>query len=383
MRVLVVKSNYARIGGPETLLASILNRVDPNELDLTFLALSHDAQKPLPFLDSQSFEEQPEKFQLILWKGLTSLPRGIFLFLKVVKKSRPQVIYTHDMRANMVAFFASFFTSIPWVAHVHGWLGKTAILKTRIFEWIDQKLVRRAQRVLVGSEYLKTQMREIYGLSQVDVVPNFVDWDAIQKISTPDIHEKSPFPGFRGLVIGTASRLHPGKGIDTLIQAFARLTQTIPDVRCLVVGEGSEKARLQQLARDLKIEDRVVLTGYVEDVFTYLQSFHIYVLASLQESLPVSLLEALALGKPAVGTDVGDVGRVLDFGKKHLLVPPGDTDQLCQALIRLCQSPELRESLGREGSEVIKRNYSISAAIEKIKLVLGKIGNREYENGES
>jgi len=377
VKVLVVKSNYGKIGGPETLLASIQNRMDRDEFECTLLALSHDAQKPLPFLDAQSFEKQPEKFQLILWKGLTSLPRGILQLLKLIKNTKPDVIYTHDMRANMVAFLASFFTPILWVAHVHGWLGKTAILKTRIFEWIDQRLVRRAQRVLVGSEYLKKQMRELHGISRVEVVPNFLDWEAFQKTPPLDIHRKPLFPDFDGLVIGTASRLHPGKGIHVLIQAFARLVKIIPDVRCLIVGEGPEKARLQQLARDLGIEDRVVFTGYVEEVLPYLRSVQIYVLASLQESLPVSLLEALALGKPAIGTDVGDVGRVLDFGKEHLLVPPGDVDRLYHALVHLCQNPLLQKSLGEKGSEAVKQNYSLSVAIDKIQSVIREVGNQK------
>ena len=363
-----------RIGGPETLLTSILSRMEGDEFDITLLTLSHDAQKPLPFLDAQLFDNQPEKFHRIHWKGLTSLPRGALQFLKRVKKTKPQVIYTHDMRANMVAFLASFFTPIPWVAHVHGWLGKTAILKTRIFEWIDQKLVRRAQQVLVGSEYLKNQMRELHGISRVEVVPNFVDWDAAQKSFSLNTSKKPLFPDFEGLVIGTAGRLHPGKGIHTLIQAFARMAKTVPDARCLIVGEGPEKGRLQQLARDLGVEDRVILTGYVEDVLPYLQSIDIFVLASFQESLPVTLLEALALEIPAIGTDVGDVGRVLDFGKQHLLVPPGDVDRLCQALVHLCQNPQLRESLGKKGSDAVKRNYSLSVAIEKIQSILRKVG---------
>ena len=373
MKVLVVKSHYGKIGGPETLLASIQDRMDRDEFDCITLALSHDDQQPLPFLEGRLFEEQPEKFQMISWGGLASLPWGILQFLKILRKTKPQVIYTHDMRANMVAFCASFFTPIPWIAHVHGWLGKTAILKTRVFEWIDQKLVRRAQRVLVGSEYLKKQMRELHNISRVEVVPNFLDWDAIQKSSSLDASKEPLFPNFQGLVIGTASRLHPGKGIHTLIEAFAHLTKTIPDVRCLIVGEGLEKARLQQLARDFGIEDRILFTGYVEEVLPYLRAIDIYVLASFQESLPVSLLEAMALEKPAIGTDVGDVGRVLDFGKEHLLVPPRDVDRLYQALVHLCENPQLRGSLAKAGSEVVKQNYSLSMAVEKIQSTLREV----------
>ena len=375
MKVLIVKSHYVRAGGPETLLASILQQWDRDNFEYVLLALSNDSRCPLSFTPDQSFEKYPEKFQVVTWNGLISLPRAILHLSKMIKASQPQVIYTHDMRANLVAFFVSLFSPIPWVAHVHGWLGKTAIWKTRIYEWIDQKVIHRAKKVLVGSEYLKNKMLDQHGITRVQVVPNSVNLNAYRDNIDVSSLRGSLFPGFSGLVVGAVCRLHRGKGVHTLIQAFARVAKVVPDIRCLIVGEGPEKDRLQQLIRDLEIEDKIVLVGYVEEVLPYLRSINIYILASFQESLPVSLLEALAFGIPAIGTDVGDVGRVLEFGKEHLLVPPGDVDRLSQAMTHLCQNSELRESLGKKGSEVIKLNYSLPVVTKQIQSILKEVGS--------
>ena len=375
MKVLIVKSHYVRAGGPETLLASILQQWDRDNFEYILLALSNDSRCPLSFTPDQAFKKFPEKYRVITWNGLVSLPRAILQLAKLVKTTQPQVIYTHDMRANLVAFFVSLFSPVPWVAHVHGWLGKTAILKTRIYEWIDQKVIHRAEKVLVGSEYLKAKMLGQHGISRVEVAPNSVDLNAYHDTIDVSALRESLFPGFNGLVVGAVCRLHRGKGVHTLIEAFARVAKIVPDIRCLVVGEGPEKDSLLQLVRDLEIEDRVVFTGYVKDVLPYLRLIQLYILASFQESLPVSLLEALAFGIPAIGTDVGDVGRVLDFGKEHLLVPPRDVDRLSQAMTHLCQNSELRKSLGKKGSEVIKSNYSLPVVIKQIQSILKEVGS--------
>jgi glycosyltransferase involved in cell wall biosynthesis len=374
VKTLIVKSNYGRTGGPETLLAAMLKQWDRDQFDYMLVALSHDTRQPLPFVDGESFEKYPEKFHRIPWNGLKSLPAAVWLLFNLVRKVRPKAVYTHDMRANLVAFFVSWLSSVPWIAHVHGWLGKTAIWKTQVYEWIDQKIIHRAKKVLVGSEYLKDRMLQVHRVKQVQVIPNSLDMDLYPREA--ESLRESLFPDFEGIVIGTVCRLHPGKGVHILIEAFANLIQTYPEARCLVVGEGPEKPRLQQMARELGVEDRVVITGYVDAILPYLRSMDIYVLASLQESLPLSVLEALALEIPAVGTRVGDVGRVLDFGKEHLLVPPGNPVELCEILIPLAQNPELRHSLGEKGKEVVETGYSIPVAIEMTEKVLEENGRR-------
>ena len=374
MKTLIVKSHYGRTGGPETLLAAMLKQWDRENFDYMLVALSHDTHQPLPFVEGESFEKYPEKFHRIPWNGLKSLPTASWLLFKLARKTRPRAIYTHDMRANLVAFFVSLFSSTPWIAHVHGWLGKTAIWKTQVYEWIDQKIIHRAKKVLVGSEYLKDRMLKVHRIKQVEVIPNSLDMELYPKEAEP--LRESLFPGFEGIVIGTVCRLHPGKGVHILIEAFAKLIQTYPEARCLVVGEGPEKPRLQQMARELGVEDRVVITGYVDAILPYLRSMDIYVLASLQESLPLSVLEALALEIPAVGTDVGDVGRVLDFGKEHLLAPPGDSEKLYNLLIPLAQNQELRHSLGKKGKQVVETGYSIPVAMEMTEKILEETGRR-------
>lgn len=375
MNVVVVKSNYQKAGGAETLLASFLKGADARRFQTTVVALTHDLDRPLPFLHPAEFGNNPEKWVAIPWTGINSLPNAVKVARNLIRKINADVIYTHDMRANLLAYGLTRFVKIPWAPHVHGWLGKTAAGKTRFYEWVDRRLIAGADRVIVGSEALLEKIQRNPGVKNVRLIPNSIDVSRFKgSDGWDDSLRETLFPGFRGVVIGTVGRLHRGKGLHILLTAFARIHQKRRDIRCVILGEGPEEMALKRLARDLGVENSVVFAGYVEDMTPYLHLTDIFTLCSFAESLPLALLEALCLKKPAVATDVGDVGRVLSFGKESLLVKPGDVDALCAALERLIENPRLRDEYGCLGKKTVEARYSMDTAVKKIEEVLAEVG---------
>lgn len=147
-------------------------------------------------------------------------------------------------------------------------------------------------------------------------------------------------------VIGTVGNLKVAKGHVHLIRAIALLRHHVPDVRAVLVGQGPEEARLREEIATLGLTDHVVLAGFRDDAPRVTAAFDVFVLSSLYEGLPISLLEALALGKPAVLTAVGGIPEVVQHGREALLVPAGDAQALADTLRTLLSDDALRARLG-------------------------------------
>ena len=150
-----------------------------------------------------------------------------------------------------------------------------------------------------------------------------------------------------GSAVGQLERL---KGVDHLLRAFAALSTEYPEAACLIAGEGTEREALTLLAAELGVRDRVHLMGYIDDPAAFIGSLDVYVSPSLSEGLGVALAEALALGVPAVATDVGGTRDVVIPGRTGLIVPPADSSAMAGAIRQLLGNPERAHRMAREAA---------------------------------
>jgi glycosyltransferase involved in cell wall biosynthesis len=176
------------------------------------------------------------------------------------------------------------------------------------------------------------------------------------------------------LRIGVVARLSPEKGHAHLFRAFRRFLQRGFEAEMLVVGEGSLRESLQQLAARLGIADRVQFSGLVPNVPEFLRSVAISVLPSLAaEGLPLTILEAMATGLPVVATDVAGAGEVIEDGVSGLLVPPGDEQALADALARLAADDALRARMGSTAVAVVQERFSFETIAHRMEAVYQEV----------
>ncbi len=162
------------------------------------------------------------------------------------------------------------------------------------------------------------------------------------------------------LVLGTVARFDPVKGLETLLEAMARLRQVRPGAVCLVVGDGPESGRLRARARRLGLGGSVVWAGPLPDAARYFAARDVYVTASLGEGLPLGVLEAMAAGLPVVATRVpGHVDSVTD-GVTGLLVPSRDPGALAEAAETLLADGACRLRMGDAARERVVRDFSMA-----------------------
>jgi glycosyltransferase involved in cell wall biosynthesis len=170
------------------------------------------------------------------------------------------------------------------------------------------------------------------------------------------------------LVVGTISRLGGDvwrKGINHFIDMAARVAAVHPEAEFVIVGDGGARPSLEQQVAKLGITDRVTFTGWREDAPALLAAMDVFVMPSLYEGGPTTVLEAMAMAKPVVSTRVGMVPEVVADGDTGLIVEPGDVAGLESAVSRLLADEELRNCLAARAREEAVRNFSVVRMVDR------------------
>jgi glycosyltransferase involved in cell wall biosynthesis len=163
-------------------------------------------------------------------------------------------------------------------------------------------------------------------------------------------------------IVVCLARLHRQKGIVFLLQAATR----VPEAVFVVVGDGPDREKLEAQARELRVQDRVVFLGQRDDVPDLLASCDVFVLPSLWEGLPLSILEAMAANRPVIATSVGGTPEAITNGETGLLVPPSDPIALAEAIQAVLHDPEFARGLATRGRAHVRQEFSVETMVRRI-----------------
>jgi glycosyltransferase involved in cell wall biosynthesis len=215
---------------------------------------------------------------------------------------------------------------------------------TLAYRGLDAALCRRADAVVVPSSTFAELLASRVGFPRhkLTVIPHGVE-----------VPERAIDPGS---LVGTVALLEPVKGLDVFLRSAARLHRDRPELRFAIFGYGPEAGRLASLARQLGIAESVEFPGYVP-MDTALGRLAIFVVSSYLESGPLTLLEAMAAGVPAVATRVGGIPEIASEGTAQL-VPAGDDEELAEAVARLLDDPRLRARQAEAARERVRARYT-------------------------
>jgi glycosyltransferase involved in cell wall biosynthesis len=183
------------------------------------------------------------------------------------------------------------------------------------------------------------------------------------------------------LVIGTVARLNYAKALEYMLQAFAIARKEFPAAKCLIVGDGELRRELEGWARDLGIEADTLFLGARTDVPELLSLMDIFVLSSITEGTPVSLLEAVVAKVPAVCTGVGGIPEVIENNVTGVLVPPRDVEKLAEGIINLLSDNSLRTRVIDNAYAKVREKYSLDVITRQVEDIYdrcygAKMGNR-------
>ena len=278
---------------------------------------------------------------------------------------RPDILHNHMYRAELVGTRAAI--ALGEVGHRRPYVVST-VHSSRVRSEEDREMLRvltpRMDQLIAVSRMIEEKLEQ-EGRTGAPIrrIYNGVDLSRYEhQEPCCTLHEEYGMePGSQ--VVGVVARLEPEKGHPTLLEAWPAVLRSVPDAYLLIVGEGSRREALEALARDLRIAHRVVFTGRRDDVPAVTAALDVAVLPSYREAQGLSILEALALSRPVVASNVGGIPEVITDGVTGLLVPPHDPDALAAAIVRVLRDHPYADTLGRAGHDMVHDRFDIGTMV--------------------
>jgi glycosyltransferase involved in cell wall biosynthesis len=263
------------------------------------------------------------------------------------------VLHTHGYKADVYGYAAAWPRRVALVATCHNWPNR--LLSMRMYAAIDRLVLRRFDGVATASGPV-ARILERWGMpaGKLRTIPNGVDMEPFRDVPW----QPREFTSGTERLIGFVGRLVPDKGGALLLSAAAAVLAEVPDAKLVFIGEGPARAEWEALAAQLGIASQVLFAGQRADMPAVYASLDMVVLPSLQEAMPMCLLEALAAAKPVIGTRVGAVPKVIVPGVTGLLVEPGRVAPLAAAILRLLRDPGMARTIGVQGRSHVARNFA-------------------------
>jgi glycosyltransferase involved in cell wall biosynthesis len=298
--------------------------------------------------------------------SLMSEIRSFLTLLRIIKEFKPDVIHGNSSKAGGLVALTGRMQGVRRIVFTsHGWAfnEKRPLIQKIIIAAFHYVTVLLSHATICVSGAIRQDAAWMpFVQNRLHVIHNGVSPVALLSRGEaraglcPDLVRRYP----DAFWIGTIAELHPSKGLDTLIEAFAAIAHELPAV-LVIMGDGQEWQRLQKLVQIYDLPDRVVLTGFVKDASTYLRALDLFVLPSRNEALGYVLLEAGLASLPAIGTRIGGIPEVLEDGVSGLLVPAGKSVALADAIMELSEDKELRTRLGSELHRKVLAEFSTEA----------------------
>jgi len=280
-----------------------------------------------------------------------SLSKILFIFKSYffISKRDYNLVHAHAFLPGITARLLMVFKGISAIFTVHGTSINTG-LNNYFSKWLEKFIlteVNYSAQITVSRDFLKIKNVN----NKIYYVPNGVDVSVFDKIKVKKFGQPTL------IFVG---RLHPQKNLETLISAMNIVKSLIPDIKLLIVGEGELKAKLQKRVKDLKLEQNVKFLGHRmgKDLILLNKSSHLFILPSIYEGQPLTLLEAWASRLPVIVTKTGDCQYLVKNGQNgYLIENPYNVNKIAHSIIKALNSKNLGK-LGQNGYNFVKQNIS-------------------------
>jgi glycosyltransferase involved in cell wall biosynthesis len=224
-----------------------------------------------------------------------------------------------------------------------------------------------ADRVTVNADAVRDFVHDNEGcaIDKMPVIPSGVDTDRFRPLAAGDYKSRLGLDPLRP-VVGIVTRMRVRKGVEEFLRAMAMVRAQHPAVQTAVVGEVELDADLQRLVNESGLAGYLHLLGRRSDMPEVFSAFDVFVLSSHDEGMSNAILEAMAMERPVVATDVGGTGEVVRHGQSGLLVPAKDPVPLADAISQLLGAPQRAMEMGRLGRRIVQERFSAHAMVSQM-----------------
>jgi glycosyltransferase involved in cell wall biosynthesis len=349
-------------GGTENQFMTLGRLLDRTRFDLEFACLRRWG----PFVKELTDRKIPlQEYQVSTFRSVQALAQQAKLARHISRRGI-QIVHAYNFYGNVFAIPPARLVAPVVIASIRDRAPYLTAMQKRVQRYACQF----ADCVLVNATAVKDWLiGEGYDASKIVVIRNGVDLAAFNGPADPHLIRRELGLAPDTPLVAVVSRLTRLKGLENLLEAAAMLKPRYPDARFLIVGETSPMevpylGELKDLADRLGVGDRVIFTGRRSDVPALLSAINVSVMPSLNEALSNVLLESMGAGAPTVATRVGGTPEALVHEQTGLLVAPGDSRAIADAVGRLLDNQSLAQRLGQAARTLIKDRFSVDRMVQ-------------------
>ncbi|WP_260679242.1 glycosyltransferase [Thalassomonas sp. M1454] len=346
-----------RIGGTEQVINNLISGADKQNFSMSVLCI----ESPLgPF-------SEPLIQQGIQIHQLNRKPNFDFDLVikirKIIKEHDIHIVHCHQYTPWVYGALAAF-KQAKVVFTEHGrFYPDSSSLKRKVVNPIMAKLTdsvtaisQATKNALVTYEFLsKKTIKVIYN----GIKPLQVEDKEVEELRLKlDISEQT-------IVLGTVARLDPIKNHPMMLKAFKAALNNHPKIKLIIIGDGEGRAEIESIISELKLQQNVILTGYIPSPKAYIALIDIYLLSSFSEGTSMTLLEAMSLAKPCIVTNVGGNPEVVIDNKTGLVCPSDDQYKFSDAMAKLIEEKELCSSMSYAAKQRFEDTFTTSSMVDK------------------
>ena len=347
-------------GGSNSRILSLMRRSTPGTIGLAGLKNGVITRQALQM-----------GLQVHAVSGHKADPRLFFRLIRVIRQEGYNVLDSQNIQSKFWANLAALATGTALVSTLNSWYAhehSTTLIKGRLYTSLELLTNQSLDLYITVSEQDR-QMLLSSGIPEnaIELIYNTIDLDVAAIPGDQDgLKKRFDLPA-QSIVCTGIGRLVPQKGFDILIEAFAQIAGQVPNLYCLIIGEGEDKEKLADQIRAVGLEKRIRLLGYQdrEKAMSILRSSDIFVMPSRYEGTPIALLEAAALARPILAACAGGIPELVTHEQHAHLVPTRDPAALAQGFVRLALDRDYARTLGQNAQERVRERFNPESQVNE------------------
>ena len=298
-------------------------------------------------------------------------PRLLFRLMKVIREQRYNVLDSQNIQSKFWANLAALFTGTALVSTLNSWYAQehsTTLMKGKLYTSLEL-LTNQSLDLYITVSEKDRQMLLRSGIPEqaIELIYNTIDLD-VSAIpgSSAELKKEWDLPP-QAIICTGIGRLVPQKGFDILIEAFAGIASQVPDLYCLIIGEGEDKEKLSTQIRAAGLEKRILLLGYQDrsKAMSILKASDIFVMPSRYEGTPIALLEAAALARPILAACAGGIPELVTHEQHAHLVPVQDPAAFAQGFVKLAGDRDYAQRLGQGAQQRVRERFNPESQVNE------------------
>lgn len=346
------------VGGTEMMVKSLATGLDRRRFYVTVMCLARGGRV------AEMLKRDGIRVDVL---GISSKMdvTSVYRLTRFLKQRRFDIVHSFLFYSNVLARISGRLANTPAIVSGER---STSEWKSPLYRLIDRLTSVYSTVIVANSNAVRDSLVEDVRIKpdKIRVVYNGIDLRRFDDTADDQKVREQLSLSEEKVTVVTVTRLHPEKNPSDFIRAASIVKRKHGNVQFLVVGDGRLMGELKSMSSELGISDDVIFAGEREDVPGLLKASDIFVLTSLWEGLPVSVLEAMASSLPVVATDVGGTREVIDNGVTGILVPRENPEELAAAIGTLIENPERRKQMGFRGRERVEEYFTLKGMIENI-----------------